>query len=186
MTSNLTIDDDGLGVTFTVGGKTVHGRLPLITAALDFAAEMSLARDEAQKTDRWSGLLYVQTAAIGLCWQGPGLKVGHLRRDFGRNMEDYGEAIRAAIITAGVARLKALPAPKKKRAKKKKEPTELELMFAEIDSVAAALATQIYALVPSQEEVDEAREDFTDPLSGDSSGVSEGATQADAPEEASG
>lgn len=157
----IPVDDDGLGVQFEIGGQIIKGRLPLITQALEFAGAMSIARDEAQKSDNWHGVVYVQTAAIGLCWQGPGLQIGHLRRDFGRDIADYGEAVRGALIQTGVARLKTLPLVKSK----KKKSSSLEDMYAEIADVAEALTDKIYALIPTQQEVDDAREDFTDPLS---------------------
>lgn len=179
---SIVVDDDGLGVTFTLGGQTIKGRLPLITRAIAYTVDLERARTLSQETDNWDETTYVQAAAIGLCWRGPGLDVGDFRRDFGRDMGDYGEAIVAALIIAGMARLAALPA-KKAGDEEKGKKSELDLMFAEIATVSVDLGNKIYALIPTQKEVDEAREDFTGPPSDTSDKIEEeGAPQVEASE----
>ena len=178
---SIAVDDDGLGVTFTLGGQTIKGRLPLITRAIAYTVDLERARTKSQETDNWDETAYVQAAAIGLCWQGPGLDVGDFRRDFGRDMGDYGEAVVSALILTGMARLAALPAKKGKKGKKRQ--TDLDQMFVEIATVAGELGNKINALIPTQKEVDEAREDFTVPPSDTSDKIEEeGEAQVEASE----
>jgi hypothetical protein len=134
---------DGLGVTFQIGGIQVRGRLPLIPRALELVSASSAAYALATETDNGTEVLYIRSAAIGLCWRGIGLSVGDFRRDFRRDVVDYGEAVQHALLKKGIP-------------------------FAEVNAVGEELVEKIFASVPTQEEVDEKREDFTDPRPDDS------------------
>jgi len=131
---------DGDGVEFALGVLVVEGRLPVMPRRMALiTAYASSVEDE-----RYQDTVCVCSAAIGLCW--PGLNVGHWRRDFGRDLIDYGEAVQDALMKRGVD-------------------------FGDIDATGRDLLFKILESIPSQAEVDEEREDFTDRRPDDSDGT---------------
>jgi hypothetical protein len=134
---------DGLGVTFQIGGIQIRGRLPLIPRALELVSASGVAYTLAADTDNGTEVVLIRSAAIGFCWRGIGLSVGDFRRDFRRDVVDYGEAVQHALLKKGIP-------------------------FAEINAVGEELVAKIFASIPTQDEVDEKREDFMDPRPGSS------------------
>ena len=128
---------DGLGVEFQVGVLVVRGRLPVMPRRMALIAAYASSIDD----ERYQDTVLVCFAAIGLCW--PGLNAGHWRRDFDRDLVDYGESVQDVVMKRGVT-------------------------FADLDEAGRDLIVKIIASIPSQTEVDEEREDFTDPHPDDS------------------
>ncbi len=122
---------DGDGVEFALGVLVVEGRLPVMPRRMALITAYASSVDE----ERYHDTVCVCSAAIGLCWSG--LNVGHWRRDFGRDLIDYGEAVQDALMKRGVD-------------------------FGDIDEAGRDLLFRIIESIPSQAEVDEEREDFTD------------------------
>ena len=85
----------------------------------------------------------LSAGTIGLFWRGPDLGVGDWRRDHNRDTIGFGEHVEDALHTLGV--------------------TE-----AQIQGEGLRLVRLCMALMPSRKEVDEEREDFTEPLPGGS------------------
>jgi hypothetical protein len=123
---------DGLGIVIELEpfGR-IQARMPLIPRRIALLSEYF----EAMKEERFADMGCLGSAAIGLAWSG--LSVGHWRRDFDRDLIEYGEAVQDALMSRGV---------------------ESSAMYA----AGQALITQIIGSMPSAEEVDEEREDFTD------------------------
>lgn len=143
---------DGEAVGFVVGVLSVTGRLPVMPRRMALIAAYASSIDE----ERYADTVCVCSAALGLCW--PGLNVGHWRRDFNRDLVDYGEAVQHALLKRGVT-------------------------FGDIDEAGRDLIVKVISSIPSQAEVDEEREDFTDRRPEDSDGPPQAESPAGAASE---
>jgi hypothetical protein len=133
-----------LSMTIALGGKRYPGAMPLFTQR----GAIMMAWADAE--DVLEDLECVRAAIIGLCWSGPDLGAGHWRRDYGRDLIEYGDHVLDSLM---------------------------RLMGAEGAATEERVGINIegerlyYLIVESlltKEEVDEAREDFTDPRPDDS------------------
>lgn len=123
---------DGEGIEFALEPfGTIQGRLPRIPRRI----ALYTAYCSAASAEQFEDMADIAASAIALCWSG--LNVGHWRRDFNRDLIEYGEAVRHALIDRGVSQ---------------------KQMF----DVGDALITQIMSSIPSAQEVDAEREDFSD------------------------
>lgn len=131
---------DGEGLEFALEPfGIIQGRLPRIPRRI----ALYTAYHSAAAAEQFEDMADISAAAIALVWSG--LDVGHWRRDFNRDLIEYGEAVRHALIGRGV---------------------DQKQMF----DVGDALINQIMRSIPSAQEVDDEREDFTDRPLGPSEG----------------
>ena len=109
-------------------------RIALTTAYVDCYPDDTGTID----IDNSEDITFVLAAAIAMCWRGPDLKIGSWRRDFRRDVVDYGEVALDRLMV-----LLEIP---------------LEAFIAE----GQRLFLLCNKSIPSAREVNEAREDFSE------------------------
>lgn len=136
-----------------LNGVRYPGKLPL------YPRRMLLILASHHAGTHWTDSAEVSGAVIGFCWRGAGLDVGDWRRDFNKDVEAYGEMV-----------LDRLMMPKAEGG--------WGLSGAEIAKEAGRLMGIIEKSIPSQKEIDETREDFTESPPENSSDGADEATEA--------
>ena len=134
---------DALACTITLGEQEFPGRIPL-----HIRRGLLIAAGASAFGDDWDSTC-VLAAAVGLFWRGPPLGVGDWRKVHKRDTIDYGEEVEDALH---------------------------RLYGATPEQIAEEghrLFMICVGLVPTRQEVDEEREDFTEPPLDDSGGAAE-------------
>ena len=116
-----------------LAGERYPAKLPLMPSRMLIVVESSEVDDED-----WLSQSCVHAAVVGMCWRGPRLAVGDLRREYKNDLVDYGEAVLDALVTAYGVRM------------------------VDVTKEGARLISEIVPTMISQLDIDEAREDFTD------------------------